>query len=619
MPLARGFARSAALLAAVSSLTMLVLMLNVGRQIYDSNLVFASEATSLLAGDRLYHELIEWGAPLSAYLSAGAQLLVGHRLLAEFLLQWLFISAGVALAFRLGWQLSGSLAATCAVLPMVWLVVADTPTYHYSKLFVFPAALWMAWRHLERPTVATSAGVGLVTAVAFLFRHDYLFYVAPAGALALVGARLHAPDRGVRSAARDALVCAAAALAAVAPWLVAVQSTEGLVGYARLRLTQYENEGATSVYRSLLAINPLRQLTAERAPPTAGVVGFVWQDAVSEARQRELESRLGLRRLDQRDAAGRLQFAVPNVYDPRLLELDPYVNDGAGFEYERLVAIRSGLPDRDNAALWLRQMALLVPVVLFAAAFVGVCRAQVAGSSVPLDAWRMGIGAVVLMAADISLLREPSYAAAVLPLTAALTARFLVLPRRSTAGPMARTWQWGRWVTACTLLALTTYAAAAWARFAPVFNPQLSSSVAHAANTLLASPPADAYEEGGYRYLRECTRPGDRLLVGGRTPFDVSATTGRPIAGGHLYWHSRWGSDPVTEGRSLELLRRQSVPFALSVNGDRLLPDLDAYPRIRKYIVSNYREVEGSNGSMFVDARRPPTGTFGDQRLPCFR
>jgi hypothetical protein len=602
----------------VGAVTVLVLALNANRQIYDSNFVFAWEGTSLLAGDRLYRDLFEWGAPLSAYLSAGAQLVLGHRLLGEFLLQWLFIGAGVGVAFHLGCRLADSVAATCATLPLIWFIAADTPPYHYSKLFVFPVAVWVAWRHVERPSRWTSAWLGIATAVAFLFRHDYLFYVAPAGALALVLARAPTTRERLALAARDALVCSAAALVCVAPWLFVVQSSEGLLNYTRLRTAKYEY--AESVYRALLVIHPVRELSAERVEPKVGVVGFVWRDEVPEARQREFEARLGLRRLDRRDAQGRLQYQVSNLYDPRLLELDSYVSDGNGFEYERLTDIRDGLPPHDTVALWLMQATLLVPLLLLGAAIAGAGLALLTGGSVPIDSWLMAVAAVVLTLADLTLLRERSYIVAVAPLTATLSARFIAAPRHRSAGGVARLWVATRRLAGWAMLILTTYAAAVWARQAPIFKPmQLPNTVAAATKILVASPPTPVYEDGVYQYFRECTKPGDHLLVLGPTAFDINYVTGRPAAGGHLYWRSLWGTDPLTQARSLDLLRRQSVPFAIAANGAHVLGDLLPYPRIHDYMTANYRELDGFNHAVMVDARRQPTGTFGAQRLPCFR
>src|SRR5262245_19575337 len=101
----------------VSGFTVVVLVLTARSQIFDSNLFSLSEATSILAGDRPYRDFFESGMPLTAYMSAGAQLLFGHRLIGEFLLQWILIVAGVAIAFHLGLRVSRSGAALIAVMP----------------------------------------------------------------------------------------------------------------------------------------------------------------------------------------------------------------------------------------------------------------------------------------------------------------------------------------------------------------------------------------------------------------------------------------------------------------------------------------------------------------------
>jgi len=57
----------------------------------------------------------------------------------------------------------------------------------------------------------------------------------------------------------------------------------------------------------------------------------------------------------------------------------------------------------------------------------------------------------------------------------------------------------------------------------------------------------------------------------------------------------------------------------VSVYPGRVLTDLEGYPKIHDYIAANYREGEGSSGTLLVDARRQATRTFGERRLPCFR
>lgn len=605
-------------LVLVATMTAFVLLINASSQIYDSNFVFLWEATSLLSGDRPYRDFFEWGAPLSAYLSAGAQLLVGYRLIGEFLLHWVFIVAGVTLSFDLGARLSRSIGASLAVMPMVWLILATTPTYHYSKLFVFPAAVWLAWNHIERPRVVSGAALGAATALAFLFRHDYVLYVGWISILALaVGWWSRGPANGFGRSGREAMACAAVALVCVAPWAVAVARTEGLAEYTRLRAAKYE--GTSSVFLSMQMLNPLR-VVKPAAPPTPqpAVIGFFWQPDISEQRQHDIEQQLGLRRLDERDSVGRLQYAVNNLYDVKLLSLDPYILDGNGFVWERLTELRARLPSRDDILLWLEQVTLLVPLMILVWAAVDAVGGVARAGTVSADSWRMILVSAFLIVIDYALLRERSYFVIVAPLTMAIGARFLAAHPEGTRGALGARLGYARRVTALVLLLLTTYAAGVWARLTPMFNPSgLPARLKDAGVALVSSPPAT--HEPRYLHLRACTSPGDHILITGLTPFDISYYAERPVAGGHLYWHSRWGADPASEQRSLALLRRQSVPFAVSVTPDRVLEDLEAYPRVHDYIAANYREVEGSNGMLLVDTRRRPTGTYGDSALPCFR
>ena len=184
-------------------------------------------------------------------------------------------------------------------------------------------------------------------------------------------------------------------------------------------------------------------------------------------------------------------------------------------------------------------------------------------------------------------------------------------------------------VTAATTISYT--------RGSLLFSPRdLPGAVKAGFSQLLASPPMRAtgaieeYTPAMWnapdadrsrvieRYVRHCTREGDRVLVTGSTPYHIGYLLERPIAGGQLFWHHGWRSDPVRERQSLALLQRQSVPFALSTH-DPVLGDFQRYPRIREHLVANYVELEGSAGRLLIDKRRQPTGTFGALGFPCFR
>jgi len=403
----------------------------------------------------------------------------------------------------------------------------------------------------------------------------------------------------------DAAAYAAALAVVVTPWAIVVQMNEGLLEYTRMRAVLYQPPPGP-VYASLLELNPVRELTPDPPPaPRPAVVGFLWNPGVDEALRRRLERQQGLRPLDERDAHGRWRYEVPNIYDVSLFNLNSYITDGAGFEWDRLREIRSGLPARDHVLLWLQQMALLIPILLLISAVLEVRRSRYRLDAVPQDAWRLLLAGLFLAFVDSALLRQPSYVVIVAPVTAALSAWFLARKRALTRG------------CAVAVLIPTSFAAIVWARDAPIFRPSdLGDSVSDAVAQLFASPPVNG--RPAFQYLHDCTASGDRLLVTGSTPFHVSYYAERPIAGGHLSWHHGWRSDSVHEEQSFALLKSQSVPFAVSTN-DRVLDDFRRYPKIREYLVKHYVEVEGSNGLLLVDARRRPTGRFGSTGLPCFR
>jgi hypothetical protein len=119
------------------------------------------------------------------------------------------------------------------------------------------------------------------------------------------------------------------------------------------------------------------------------------------------------------------------------------------------------------------------------------------------------------------------------------------------------------------------------------------------------------------RYMHDCTRPDDRVLVSGSTPFDVNYLIGRPLAGGHLFWHHRWRADAVREAALLALIQSQSIPFAYSTT-DPILDDLEEYPRIRQYFADHYRSLPGTSDRLLVDTRREARSSFGPFGFPCF-
>ena len=627
------------LLMLVAGLNAAVLILTAGGQIYDTNFYSLWEATALLAGDHPYRDFFEWGIPLQALVSVCAQVLVGNRLIGEFAVQWLGIIAGAVISCHLGLRLSGSVAASFVTLPLLLALIANTAIYHYPKLLLYPLGLWVIWRYMDAP-VATRAGlVGLVVAIAFLFRHDHGVYLAGVAGLAFVLTPPVAAGPGnPRRAWRDIAIFAATAAAVLAPWLILVQASEGLPEYVEARMQRYGvGLPYSNPYASLLTMNPLRPLTPEPPPPPEpGVVDFAWRATTPEPLRARVVEEYGLGILEGPDANSRWRYAVPNRHEPRLLGLLEHVDDAHGPDWGRLSERRWPLPRHADAMMWLQQVSLLVPVLLLVAAALALLRSRIVRTAVPVDTFHVVVGAALLAIVDWRLFREPGYATAVAPLTAALGTRLLARPFR---WPDAL---WSATIRAVVvgMMVVTMAAALVSARPSHIFTPsRLIENLPDVFAELFASPPIDgfapreevfAHTQSSWneeevdavrvlmRYVHECSAPGDRVLVTGQTPFQVGYYVERPIAGGHLLWHEKWRSDRVREQESLDLFRRQSVPFAYSTH-DPVLDDMKSYPRIREYLLEHYVELGGSRGRVLVDTRRPPTGEFAALGFPCFR
>ena len=624
-----------------AALTALVLAYTARSQIYDTNFYVLWEATALLAGDHPYRDFFEWGVPLQAVLSAAGQWLTGYRLIGEFAIQWLAIIAGAVLAFDIGYRLSRTLLPSLAGLACALALLSVTPTFHYPKLLLYPLAIRLAWGYMDHPGVRRSLGLGVLIVVAFLFRHDHGVYIGVLIALTMLVTRLLVPDRrSLPRLAREAGAGLAVVLALLAPWAALVHSNEGLPDYVRYRQELFVEFSAGSPFRALREINPWVTLAAPDAAVTPGTISFDWrredgkQPGGAERRRREMEQRFGLRPTGQPDADARWSYRVRNVHDPALLGLMDMINNSDGIDWRLLHRLRWRLPSEAGAQRWLMQLSLLVPLLLLGWSAVAAARCWHRGEPLPIALWRMALAAVFLILIESNLFREPSYFVIVAPLTAACSTVFMASPRVTARWPARAVPLAARTLAATAMLLLTAVPVCAYTYGSAIYAPlELKDQVTAALRQLLASPPIDAFltREQALassqqpvdptvilRFLYDCSRPGDRLLITGSTPYQVGYYTERPIAGGQLFWHHRWRTDPEAQRQQLALLQRQSVPFAFST-ADPVFNDLANYPLVLEYMQEHYVEVPGTNRLLLVERRRTPTGTYGPSRLPCFR
>jgi hypothetical protein len=626
-------------LACVGVVTAAVLAVSLPLALFDTNFYSLFEATGLLAGDHPYRDFFEWGIPLPVALSAAAQRLVGYRMVGEFvLIHWTAIIAGAMLSFAIGHRLTQSAPVSALMALLALTVLPDTPTFHYPKLFLYPLAVWLGLRYMDAPTAARAAVLGIVTALAFLFRHDHGLYVGAAAVLAWGLSRWTSP-RPRPLLGRDGAVFSGAAAALLAPWLVLVQVNEGVVDYVRSRSELYDMWSAHGTYRALLFRSPLRLAEGWTPPaPRAAVVSFDWEPPISDADRTALERRLGLRPLSGSSNGQQWRYEVDNVYDLRLLDLAGRINDASGLDMNRLRELGSWLPTLEPARTLLAQVTLVVPFLLLGAVGFDVARARRLGTPVRSSTYGTALGAVFLIVVDARLFREPSYAHLVAPLTAALAARFF------TTRGTKRAATWARLTAATGVFVLCGYAGAACLQPTRVLTRPSLQSVPRVAGRLVSSPPIDAFVTLGdvrewadgqdrdawnsgavpgafeilLRYLHDCTAAGDHVFVSGSTPYHINYLIERPLAGGHLFWRHGWRRDPRHEAQSLALLQRQSVPFALSTSAP-VFEELAPYPRLHEYFMTHYTVFPGSNGRLLIDSRRTPAGRFGPFDFPCFK
>lgn len=548
------------LYAVVGVLTLAVLMYAVVEQLFDTNFYFVWQATALLAGDHPYRDFYEMGSPLTTLLSAAMQWTVGYRLIGEFLIHWTFIVAGVVISFHLARRLSHSVWAPLTTTVIAIAIIAATPTYHFPKLFFYPVAVWVLWWYVEGPSVRRAAAVGLVTAAAFLFRHDHGIYIGISAVLAFGLARVINPAaRSWQSSAREIVAFTAAAVVPLLPWAILVQRNEGLIEYVRARAAWGRTqEPGGFAYLVLRDFNPASVIAVGGLPSRDAAQHWLLQLTL-------LLPLIVLVRAATTFIAGRRNAQPISLDTGRAIIAAAMV---------AIVAIR--LSREDSYFVVVLTLSTILGARLLAAPARSATRV-----------WRIV---------------QPMLAVSTLVVTCAAVAGYVAawdLLKPSEARELVPTFR----------QLLTT---------PPIDALQPADKARSVQPAEWLASDADARLTLALRYMHDCTRDGDHIFVTGSTPYQVGYYTERPIAGGHLEWHQGWLSDPPHERHSLMLLRTQSVPFAFSTH-DPVLDDLRAYPDIRRYVQENYVPLDGSRGLLLVDRHRHPSAHFGAIGFPCFR
>jgi hypothetical protein len=125
-----------------------------------------------------------WPA-LSYELPAIAQRILGQNFFAEAIYTVGLLALALAVIAATAGGVAGRTGAFVVTLATLF---ASTKLYGYSKVLVFAVAAALFVRYVRQPSRGRAVQLGVWSAVAFLFRHDYLVYLlAPIAMLILVG------------------------------------------------------------------------------------------------------------------------------------------------------------------------------------------------------------------------------------------------------------------------------------------------------------------------------------------------------------------------------------------------------------------------------------------------
>ena len=175
-----------------------------------------------------------WPA-LTYELPALAQRLGGPTLLSEAILTVGAVAFALTLLFR---SAAGVAGVVPALVVTILSLFAGAKLYGFHKVLVFSVAVALLLRYARQPTTVRAALLAAWSAVAFLFRHDYLVYLAPAVALLM----LALPSRTWNEKSKRLLVYGGLTTLLLLGPLYSIQRYVGLEQYLQSNLALTGNE-----------------------------------------------------------------------------------------------------------------------------------------------------------------------------------------------------------------------------------------------------------------------------------------------------------------------------------------------------------------------------------------
>jgi hypothetical protein len=614
----------------------------------NDNFMHLALARQWLAGEWPVRDFFDQGLILQFGLSALAELVFGHRLLAEALVVGAAWAVSTYLVFRLVRDLTGStLAATAAGL---LLIVAGARGYAYSKGIVYAGAAALWWAYQRRPGRDIMIAFGAWMAVSFYWRPDHAVNVGIAAALAVL--LVHGPGR---TAVTHLALAGGAAFALLAPFLLYVHLVLGLPDYVRSGLVLVTAEHTThGPHEWPLVRLGGRLLVTGPAGPHAPTATLRWSpDSTPEARN-DVLTRYDLTPVETDDRTVRVRLSAPALADLRGLIDQPIVEDTGGLD-RSTATLEAPWPTLErwrfhHAWLRLRLLPDLTPrdraAELGVAAFyvlplLALAAAPWMARHLPgvASGWQVAAFAIFAGLVNLSMLRRPFPAR--LPDPVVLTSIVLAMVgvwlwrAAGALGPLPRGLV--RAGATAAVVATLTLAGATSGFFGSIEELSgrwRSPGRAGAAwggvyRELVASPPLAHYQDRSARfslrlaaYARDCTAPDDRLLVLWFEP-EIYYYADRLFAQRHMIFVPEWTALDREQQMALDGVTRVRPPIVLARRERGDIGARASYPPIVAHVERDYRLAAtprngGDEYLIFTRRDRPAVRTFEPEGWPCF-
>jgi hypothetical protein len=595
----------------------------------------------LVYGELPFRDFVDPGYFLTEFSSAAVQHLLGGNLLGEALLDSTFMAVGTVISVALAARITGSSLAGVAAGMIVLLTLPRA--YDYDKVLFFPLGVALCWKYIELPTTTRIVWIGVALVTGALFRYDTGVYMGGVAVVTL--AAVHAPEW--RTLSRRLGLLMATVLVGSLPALLFIQLNGGIANAVDQVVSYGVHEGTRTRITRLPSIS-LGSLVAFNPPSQGNQVIVRWAPSLDDAARSSAASALGLRRgaiegeaenrtwryvIDD-PSTERLRRLVNDarVEDTHLIDRSRFVLTEPESRWDRVargipaLRVSSIFPDLwsgHNASAFIYYFLMVVPIavalVLILPTVFGIAVSHAERSRL------LGLIALsVLLNAFI--LREPVLARVGGMIAPAAVLFVWIAVRAGRLG-------WGVRALTCLVLVLVMGSISVSADWENRLMRNLPSP-AHLRDTIasLRRSPSSLRELPSphlrelIEYVRDCTRPDDRLYIPMFIP-EVYFFAQRAFGAGMVVtFGEHWAQDRFQQ-RTVNALDAQSVPLVI-LDGHNLEFFARTFAILDRYLRDHYRlagetdfgdsDVGPRGYRVLVRNDRTPASTHPKWSLPCF-